>query len=1777
MSDFEEHPGTSSVDTADISKQITLMIRNLPEMEKRRTLEKLQPLMSSACVESSSTEVHGQVNEKRASSLTSKCSAGARECPVVVKSNSYTAVNLRQFSGTVPVPSGQVDFSTWYQATARLCKYNELSENEKLARIQNSLLSPALDIAQSALDSESPGHILQLLQNVYGNVEDPRDILNDFHTTVMTPNEKPSDYLSRLYLKLLKLKNLDILRSGDVALSLLKQFIYGCSDESLILKLRLEEKEQDPPDYGALLFAVRTEEAKRQKKNLPHRAFSCQQSTATTESEKAELIQLKKEVASLQAQLTSISPAQRYSEFGQRVTRHASSSGSARPTDGATGTSSRRKLNFCFKCGETGHVFWMCSNPHNPDLVCKRFGEGQRGKIHILGQIQNTKTLDSQSTVPHHLIGDPNEIAGSIGGITCKTLVDTGSQVSTVAEHFYDTHLSHVELHDCHNLLRVEGAGGVQIPYLGYIYTELCLEGTAPVTIPILVVKSTEYNAKVPVIIGTNYLSIVKCHRGSNVSQTVILAKQSVERVEKHLQCSKGVYGTVYAADNVTLKPGHILVLCGSVRITVPITKTISMVSAPSDAHTLTITPCVVNIDSGTRSSYVEIVNLNETEIVINKGQKIAELHQVAVEVNNDSSEGNDDFWQAIDLGYLEENVNRAELESVKHMVYKWRHIFSKDSMDLGKTSVLKHRIDLHDNIPVKERARRIPPNMIEELRNHIQQLHSMGVIEESVSPWSSPIVLVRKKSGELRMCVDYRKLNAKTVKDSYRIPTIEELIDTLGGAKWFATLDLSSGYHQVMIEDDDKEKTAFTAGPLGFWQYRRMPFGLCNAPALFQRMMERVLSGIHLKTALVYLDDIIVFGESVSELKDRLDVVFEKIHKAGLKLKAKKCSLFQQELKYLGHIVSNEGVQCDPDMLAPVREWKPPQNVKDLQRFLGFANFFRRFIKGFSCIAQPLTELLGSPTKSKKNSKATTPDMKPWSWGPAEEASFHKLKEALSSPPLLAYPDFSKPFIVRTDASTHGLGAVLCQEQGAKAGPQVIAYASRSLKPSEKHYSPYKLEFLALFWAVTVKFQDYLKGSSFTVLTDHNPLTYILTSAKLDSTGHRWLAQLSNFQFDIKYKPGRLNGDADALSRMSEDSVKAACRLEETWDGYAQCMQARVDGINVSDSVHHDEINWSEEQEKDPTCKRVKCIITNGSHVNASKEDIEVIRLLRRRKQLDLKDSILYRIVGQDRKVVVPSHLQNKLISMCHDDMGHQGRDRTHLLLSERFYWPSMLTFVGKYIASCGRCVRAKTHLPERAPLHPVVSTEPLEIVCMDYMSLETSKGGYSSILVITDHFTKFSVAVPTRNQSAKTTAKVLLDHLIYTYGIPRRLHSDQGANFESKIIKQLCKSHGIAKSRTSPYHPEGDGATERMNRTLLNMLRTLDDIGKTDWKAHLDRLMYAYNTTPHSSTGYSPYFLMFGRTPNLPVDALLPQRPCTGNYLDQLKHRLREAYKLAVQKNENARANQKRYYDLKVRGATPEVGDNVLVRKLAFNGKHKLQDKWEPDVYKVTGKENPQIPVYQVVKHDGSGKTRTLHRNHLMPLLQNLRDAPSEETKSHSTRQISISSKETTQQPIEDLDEDHDEVRCHIEENATKNNELNERADHAPNTDTESSESDNDTQKNEHIDTDSNTSDESENENDNNIVDERIDSDLEPEPNIETSDQENEHSDSDNEDSHRSIRRSTRTRRPPDRYGLAIAHQHRAYSDWKDRVAVLVHLVTVFPHKSDDLYKHITRLVIG
>ena len=978
------------------------------------------------------------------------------------------------------------------------------------------------------------------------------------------------------------------------------------------------------------------------------------------------------------------------------------------------------------------------------------------------------------------------------------------------------------------------------------------------------------------------------------------------------------------------------------------------------------------------------------------------------------SNEQDDGSWilNLIDLSGIKDWPEKLQ-QDAKDMLKRNAQVFSKDDMDMGRTNLVKHHIKLTDPAPFKEAYRRIPPQMYDEVKAHIQEMLDLGAIRPSNSPWASAIVLVRKKDGRLRFCIDLRRLNNRTVKDAYSLPRIESILDSLGGAQIFSTLDLKAGYWQVEMAEECKAYTAFTCGPLGFYECDTMPFGATNAPATFQRLMHDCLGDLNMNWCIVYLDDIIIFSDTKEEHIKRLEAVFQKLMAAGLKLKPTKCFFFRDEIEYLGHVVSGKGISTNPKKIEAVTKWPTPKTVYDVRSFLGFVGYYRRFIKNFSKITKPIREVItGLENQSKRAAKKTYIE-----WTDLANAAFDKLKTMCVSTPILAYPDYQLPFTLHTDSSTDGLGAVLYQKQDGKQ--RVIAYASRSVSKAESNYPAHKLEFLALKWAVCEKFHEYLYGTKpFEVFTDNNPLTYILTSAKLDACGQRWVAKLANYNFSIKYRCGVSNTEADALSRIKWP--EAISEKLDTENGYmdthvinailtgAVSKSSLIESVSCSTDVIPTEldkntsklsnINWMKEQRLDPDLGVIIRLIESGQLFKRKlqgKDSTELKSFLRNKRCLKLVKDVLYRKSYSDNsttkktlwQLVVPKHFRERALFGCHDDVGHQGILRTLSLLRERFYWPGMQEEATQYVMHCSTCLRRKTP-PQVAPLQPILVTQPLELVHMDYLSLEPSKGNIENVLVITDHFTRYALAYPSKTQTAQATARILWDNFICHYGFPERFISDQGRNFESDLIKELCKIAGVKKVHTTPYHPQGNGQCERFNSTLCNMLGTLSEEEKSDWKSHLGCMTHAYNCTKHASTTYSPYYLMFGRHPRLPIDIEFglnkpnsSDNSSKSRYIQKLRRRLNYAFQKASKYSDQQAKKYKQGYDKSVKGPQLHENDLVLVKIVAHKGRHKLQDRWEPEEYVVIEQPIAGTPAYKVKPVNGNN-VRTLHRNLLLPL---------------------------------------------------------------------------------------------------------------------------------------------------------------------------------------------------
>lgn len=459
--------------------------------------------------------------------------------------------------------------------------------------------------------------------------------------------------------------------------------------------------------------------------------------------------------------------------------------------------------------------------------------------------------------------------------------------------------------------------------------------------------------------------------------------------------------------------------------------------------------------------------------------------------------------------------LSLPEQEELAQMLRDYSDVFSKGPHDLGRTNLVKHDIELTPGPPIKLAPRRMATEKQADADAQVEQSVQLGLAKKSNSANASPLVMALKKDGTRRLCVDYRLLNDRTIKDAYPLPRINDTLDTLSGAKWFSTLDLASGYWQVEMTPRAQDAAAFCSRK-GLFSWSVMPFGLCNAPATFQRLMDRVLSGLQWEICLVYLDDIIVPSETLEQMILRLRQVLERFRQAGLKLKPSKCFLFRREVQYLGHVVSEHGVSCDPAKIQAIQDWPTPKNVHEVRAFVGLASYYRRFVKDFAGTAQCLHEL------TKKHAKFV--------WSETCQAAFEELKCRLMSAPILGYPQDEGQLILDTDASNTAMGAVLSQIQDGEERP--LAYGSKRLSASEQNYCTTRRELLAVVYYVCY-FRQYLMGKDFVVRTDHSSLRWLVNMKDPEGQLSRWLSKLGEFgKFPIEYRPGRRHGNADAMSR---------------------------------------------------------------------------------------------------------------------------------------------------------------------------------------------------------------------------------------------------------------------------------------------------------------------------------------------------------------------------------------------------------------------------------------------------------------------------------------------------------------------------------------------------------------------------------------------------------------------------------------------------------------------
>ncbi len=750
-----------------------------------------------------------------------------------------------------------------------------------------------------------------------------------------------------------------------------------------------------------------------------------------------------------------------------------------------------------------------------------------------------------------------------------------------------------------------------------------------------------------------------------------------------------------------------------------------------------------------------------------------------------------------------------------------------KDSLPAGlpPERSIKHQINL---VPDSKPPYRLPYKLSytekQEVERQIEELLATGKIVPSASPFGAPVFLVKKKDGTKRMVIDYRMLNSITVKNRFPLPVINQLLDNLNGAKIYSSLDLLSGFHQLAVEEKDVDKTSFITHA-GQYSFRVLPFGLCNAPSSYQMLLQTVLQGLLNKICLVYIDDIIIYSQNEQEHEHHLRLVLNRLREHHLIAKAKKCQFFKRTIKFLGHTISEKGIAVDEDKVKTIKEWKHINTPKQAQSFLGLANYYRRFIQNFSHIARPIHNYI----KGEIN------------WNPSCDEAISTLKDRLITAPILKFPDFSKGFVLFTDASDFAGGAVLHQVDEQQKLLGVIAFESFKWLPAETRYDTREKEILSIIKALKT-FRHYLMGIHFIIYTDHKSLTYLTTLKNPSGRILRWLDFLADYDFDIRYVEGTKNRVADALSRKDLDTIEIANTVTLTLNPeYYEMLKQGYQNDSEFSTIYA-------VLKGDIDCPKSLKTLINRYH---------------------LKDDLLfYSLHLESERLCVPSttHLRNEIISQAHN--GHNGAFKMFEMLSRSYYWKSMLRTTKRFVNKCDVCQKSKQSTVSKPGL-----SKPLPIprarwsdISIDFITglPKTDPFNYDTIITVVDRFTKRAHFIPTYSKvTVLDLVEIIFNEVIKHHGVPESITSDRDIKFINGVWERIRERLGIVQNLTTSSNPQSDGQAERTNKTIEQLLRSYVNEFQTNWDYFLSTAEFSYNSSYHSAINSSPFYADLGYHP--------------------------------------------------------------------------------------------------------------------------------------------------------------------------------------------------------------------------------------------------------------------------------------------------------------------------
>lgn len=840
----------------------------------------------------------------------------------------------------------------------------------------------------------------------------------------------------------------------------------------------------------------------------------------------------------------------------------------------------------------------------------------------------------------------------------------------------------------------------------------------------------------------------------------------------------------------------------------------------------------------------VNIVNLNNEKIELMQGTKLCHamiMEEEQVRVLNITESKNKGEKKLPLLTEKDIDCKDGKIrDKLLRLLNKYRDTCWLEGESLGLYRGDPLEINLKENVVVNKPPYRIPHSRQGKLNDTIKNLLEEGVISRSKSSFNSPLIIVGKPDGSIRPCIDYRELNKITDTVEFPIPRISDLLNSLGETKIITSLDLASAYYQCPIKEEDRHKTAFTVGNTKY-EYNRVPFGLCSAPGYFSRIINETLYDVLGVQVLSYLDDILVFSKNQEEHLERLEDVLIRLKAANIKLKIKKCYFFTDEVKFLGFIISPEGMKMDKNRVKAINDMPNPINKKQLQSFLGVCNYYRIFIAEFAKLADPLYNLL------RKNVK--------FDWKKEQDEAIIALKESLSTTPILRYPDFTKPFVLHTDASLTGIGACLMQLHEGLLHP--IIYVSKCLSETQRKYSTTKRETLALVFGLE-QFRHLIWGYCVHVYTDHFPLLGILAKNTKDACLTRWALLVQDYKVNVHYLPGKENILADALSRLTDKGESG----ENIPNELENKLIERVNLCNELESFIPEKVPWTEEelreeQKSDENVKYLRKQLKEGS--NKKLLNFKVIKnMLFSHRTLNRGD-----LTEECLVPVIPNSLIKKAFKVIHEEAtaGHKGYERTLKIFRRNFYHCQESKVIKQMVESCPQCIKSKG-IPKPIPIEKYpIPDRPFHSISSDILGpLPISARNKRYVIVFRDFTTRYTVLASLEHKSTECIIDALRG-FISNYGSAEVLITDNAPEYTSEKLKLFLNYYNTKKVEIAPYHAASQGLVERINREVNKLLRIYtNEIATVDWDELLPVIQLTINNTHNASIGETPFFVLYG-----------------------------------------------------------------------------------------------------------------------------------------------------------------------------------------------------------------------------------------------------------------------------------------------------------------------------